>query len=228
MGAWGEGPFASDGALDWLGSQIQDPIAGVIKKALEHFLARKKKMLTVMVGIPRAPKRPVKKDKSGRIIRQKASYKTVKMMGRHREHDVAEAAAGLLDEFTPYQKRRLPVASLAKRRAWNPNASLLLSPPRAKMPVHLHLHYMAEELHLYTLAVAALREIINDDAYICCWNDPAGKRVALHDLALSLESKVQYEREKKPLSSSRMRSYRARMKKMGITLRKRRRKQAFG
>lgn len=224
MGAWGVGPFASDGALDWLGSEIQDPIAGVIKKTLEHFLDRKKKPLKVMVGVWKAPKRvSVRKILKGRSARDKASYKIVKMMGRHREHDLAEVAAGLLDEFTPYIKNERKLAKLKANR----RGRLRLLSPREKLPVHLYLHWMAEELHLYTLAVAAIREIINDEAYISCWTDPAGKRVALHDLALSLESKVQYERVKKPLSS-RTRSYRARMKKRGIKLRRPRRKLAFG
>lgn len=220
MGACGEGPFASDGALDWVAGEICWPLAGVIKRELEGFLDRKLRKRRMMVWEPAPAGTPVKivRGRKLRGGRSRIEY----MMGRGRGHDTAEAAIGLLDELTPYQKNPKKPRRAKKRSGRFP---VIMPTHRMKVPVHLGLHYEAEELHLYSLAVQVLREIINDSAYISCWKDPAGKRVVLHDLALAFEAKVQYERVKRPLAP-RMRSYLARMK--CIKLRRPRRKLSFG
>lgn len=219
MGAWGEGPFSSDSALDWLAGAITQPIAGVIKRELEGFLDRKITKRRMMIWEPPPPgtKPRTVRGRKLRGGRTRIEY----MMGRGRGHEAAEAAVGLLDELTPYRKK--PITAGTKKHP----VMFREETPRTKLPIHVNLHYEAEELHLYSLAVRVLREIINDSAYISCWNDPAGKRVALHDLALGLEAKQKYERVERPLTS-RERAIRARLRKRGVKVRKRKLHLNFG
>lgn len=141
MGAWGYGAFHNDGALDWIGDKVEDPIASEIRKALMGFLKRKMTLRSVYTS-----GEPPKK---------------VKLKGRGRGHDIAEAAVGLLDLLTPLTKQ---------------------GKKTKKAPAGFRLNYQAERFHLYSLAVCVLTALLKDDAYLSTWRSRTMKVVALEAL----------------------------------------------
>lgn len=231
MGAWGVKPFASDGALDWLGSQVTSPLAKTIKETLERFLGYKKKERPVYLWDERLR---VNKGRKGKRFSKAAmkelrkSQRKVTMMGRPSSHDEAEAAAALLDECTLYGTRwRLfdystwPERVKKARKRKGNGSTLFCNPivgdrqaapkwksgkPPAVLPdgqrlifdfsrekKRIRLNYEAEHMELYSLAARAVREIMDDDAYLSSWRNGSEKRAALRVLVDSLELKAMTE-----------------------------------
>ncbi len=229
MGAWGVKPFASDEALDWLGSRVTDPMAQEIKETLERFLGytKKERSVRVMDGSARVT---IHKQKKTRFTRKVAaalrkSRREVKMVGRPSSHGQVEAAAALLDESTSYGSRwrlfnyvkwgedlkkaqkkqelrgRLYYSNPGLRRstppAWNKGTPPTALPAdhrlifeSSKDNTRLRLDYRAEHAELYSLAARALREVMDDDAYLSSWRNGSEKRAALRPLLESLERKA--------------------------------------
>ena len=225
MGAWGEGPFASDGGLDWLGEAVHRPIATSIKDALENFLRQKVRKIPMRALDP-AKMRDYKAwrkrgRKAGRLTtfipyktrdrglekwRKEWSsfHMTVVKPGRRYMHDVAEAAAGLLDELTPYKKsyQRFVARKVGKMTACRVFRGVKKSEKGARrmaasLPVHIDIHYEAERGLLYSLAAKCIREILADEAYLSSWRSVEMKRKSLDALAKALESKMENERAEK-------------------------------
>lgn len=226
MGAWGVGPFASDGALDWLGSSIEDPIAEKIQATLERFLRLKARERSVFMRNDHARVMIHRRKRRPKRIGMESS-REVKMLGRVGHHDQAEAAAALLDELTPYGARwklfnyvkwaakmkkslkgrkkkgsrfyfnvgmgdRGTKADMWKRgrcpRVLPDGCRLVLD--RSDSKARLSLNYEGEHTGLYSLAARAVREIMEDDAYLSSWRNGSEKRAALRVLVNSLERKA--------------------------------------
>jgi len=188
MGAWGYRAFQSDGALDWIGSRIEDPIALTIRKELRDFLDRPVRPRTIWRMVPG----PWVKRGKGKIQESKPAGKKLILPGRKKGHDVAEAAAGLLDNLTPlHREHRKRVAE---------EKGLLSPSPFTPTGVQIDLHYKADRWKLYSLAIRALREIVKDRAYIVCWTNPQAKQQELSRLIASLEAKLPYEHGRRPIS----------------------------
>lgn len=226
MGAWGEGPFSSDGGLDWIGEAVHGPLAAAIKIALENFLRQRVRKIPMRVVDPSKKKEyavfmgrrrrrgvgstsfvPYKSRNRGlEKWRKKWSsfYMTVTMPGRQWMHDVAEAAAGLLDELTPYKKsyQRFVARKVGKMTACRIFRGVKKSEKGARrmaasLPVHIDIHYEAERGQLYTLAAKCIREILADEAYLSSWRSVEMKRKSLDTLAKALEAKIENERAEK-------------------------------
>ena len=241
MGAWGEGPFDSDGGHDWLDIDIHQPIANKIKLAFENFLRQKVRKIPLRVVDPAKKKGyavfMARGRRKGRLRgfvpypsrdrglekwrKQWSSfYTTVTMPGRRWMHDVTEAAAGLLNELTPYKnvyerltKRKLRGMIGVRIHRGVKKTETGARRAHASLPVNVAIHYEAETMRLYSLAAKCLREILADEAYLSSWRSPAMKKKALETLAESLEVKVESERAEK--------AYRAAFK--GWAVRKKRR-----
>lgn len=243
MGAWGEGPFDSDGGHDWLDIDIHKPIADKIKVAFENFLRQKVRKIPMRVVDPAKKKEyavfmargrrkgrlrgfvPYKSRDRGleKWRKQWSSFHTtITMLGRRWMHDVTEAAAGLLNELTPY-KNIYERCTTRKRRGTNcfgirihrgvKKTEKGARRTHASLPVNVAIHYEAERMQLYSLGAKCLREILADEAYLSSWRSPTMKKKALETLAGSLEAKVESERSEK--------AYRAMFK--GWAVRKKRR-----
>lgn len=162
MGAWGYGPWGNDSALDWIGGEIESPIAGVIEKTLKKFLKQK---------FDRPARKTVPKGR-----------RRLPPTGRPGGHEKAIAACALLNELTPYQR-----ANKAEKRSW-PRWGRLKG-------TRLSINHEAEGMHLFSLAVPVLKEILRDP-YIENWRDPSLAKKSVKKLLWSLERKVAFEREK--------------------------------
>lgn len=127
MGAWGEGPFESGSALDWMVETIERPIVRSIEQTLKKFLAVRVQQIKVSVLDPAKRKEYEAWKKVGRKRRESAvrrrrytdwgsrSYKKWRKKwesfhnittrpGRPWGHHETEAAAAVLDALTPYSR----------------------------------------------------------------------------------------------------------------------------
>ncbi len=229
MGAWGVKPFASDEALDWLGSRVTDPMAKEIQETLERFLGytKKERSVHLMDGSARVTIYKPKKPRFTRaaVADLRKSRREVKMVGRPSSHGQVEAAAALLDESTSYGSRwrlfnyvkwgedlkkaqkkqgprgRLYYSNQGLRRStqpvWNKGKPPTALPAdhrlifeSSKDKIRLRLDYRAEHTELYSLAARAIREVMDDDAYLSSWRNGSEKRAALRPLLESLERKA--------------------------------------
>lgn len=222
MGSWGYRPFDSDGAQDWLGP-IERNIVDEIRRTLAAFLKQKVRPIPYEVldetkkadyyswlkknGIGRR-RRGLRSRPRRRLIHlmkwqeQRAQFfKTVKALGRSNGHDVAEAAAALLDELTPYVPRGWERWVPFKTGRRGKGCYGMRRVPKAKphdpgaqqkwgsLPVHLQVNYQAERLGLYSLAAITMRELLADEQWVASWRDPVTKCRALQELLAKLDAK---------------------------------------
>lgn len=170
MGAWGYGPFCNDEALDWVDG-ISREIARTIRRTLLGFLKQK--------------------HRRQRRFKVRPGTRVLPPLGYPGGHHEAIGAAALLDELTPYRKADKPARSGAFRKG-----AILSGKVEGTT---LSLHWEAESLHLYSLAVRAIEAILkNDLGWIDQWDAPGSIRTMLVGLCQQLAQKIPRERPARP------------------------------